>query len=154
LREAIAEAVSRHLTRRTWHETHPQGAARETSESQQPVAGTSSAATASAASGKATAAATTSAAASTATAADTSTAASATAADDSARQGRVTREAFAWSEIEEALVPDPADRMSLHSLLNPLEGELFTSREPGDPDSLHEWMLDFLRTDLRNSLAG
>ena len=44
--------------------------------------------------------------------------------------------------------------MSLHSLLNPLEGELFTSREPGDPDSLHEWMLDFLRTDLRNSLAG
>src|SRR5699024_4718856 len=87
-------------------------------------------------------------------AAQTVAAASATAAEESARRGRVTREAFAWSEIEEALVPVPADRMSLHSLLNPLEGELFTSREPGDPDSLHEWKLDFLRTDLRNSLAG
>jgi hypothetical protein len=78
----------------------------------------------------------------------------ATAADDAARQGRVTREAFAWYEIEEALVPDPADRMSLHSLLNPLEGELFVSREPGEPGSLHDWMLDFLRTDLHDSLAG
>ncbi|MDN6604584.1 FAD/NAD(P)-binding protein [Brevibacterium sp.] len=38
LREAIAEAVSRHLTRRTWHETHPQAAARETSENPQPAA--------------------------------------------------------------------------------------------------------------------
>ena len=142
LREAIAEAVSRHLTRRTWHETHPQAAARETSENPQPAARANTASQPSAATGTATAAA------------DTSAAASATAAEDSARQGRVTREAFAWSEIEEALVPDPADRMSLHSLLNPLEGELFTSREPGDPDSLHEWMLDFLRTDLRNSLAG
>ena len=56
--------------------------------------------------------------------------------------------------MKEALVPDPADRMSLHTLLNPLEGELFTSREPGEPGSLHEWMLDFLRTDLRSSLAG
>ncbi|MGC2939137.1 MULTISPECIES: FAD/NAD(P)-binding protein [unclassified Brevibacterium] len=108
LREAIGEAVSRHLTRRTWQETHPQS---------DEVAG------------------------------DTTT-------EESARQGRVTREAFAWSEIEETLVPDPADRMSLHTLLNPLEGELFTSREPGEPGSLHEWMLDFLRTDLRNSLAG
>jgi uncharacterized NAD(P)/FAD-binding protein YdhS len=106
LREAIAEAVSRHLTRRTWQETHPQAAGR------------------------------------------------ATATEEAARQGRVTREAFAWSEIEEALVPDPADRMSLHALLNPLEGELFVSREPGEPGSLHEWMLDFLRTDLRSSLAG
>ena len=150
LREAIGEAVSRHLTRRTWQETHPQAAARETSPSQQPAAGANSAETASAGANSAT---NTSAAARTA-AADTNAAASAAAAEDAARQGRVTREAFAWSEIEEALVPDPADRMSLHSLLNPLEGELFTSREPGDPDSLHEWMLDFLRTDLRNSLAG
>ncbi|WP_436325927.1 FAD/NAD(P)-binding protein [Brevibacterium sp. FAM 27836] len=109
LREAIGEAVSRHLTRRTWQETHPQAA------------------------GDAGAAETT---------------------EETARQGRVTREAFAWSEIEEALVPDPADRMSLHTLLNPLEGELFTSREPGEPGSLHEWMLDFLRTDLHSSLAG
>ena len=150
LREAIAEAVSRHLTRRTWRETHPQAAARDTSPSPQPAAGTNTAATASAGTNSA---ASTSAAARTA-AADTNAAASAAAAEDAARQGRVTREAFAWSEIEETLVPDPADRMSLHSLLNPLEGELFTSREPGDPDSLHEWMLDFLRTDLRNSLAG
>jgi uncharacterized NAD(P)/FAD-binding protein YdhS len=118
LREAIAEAVSRHLTRRTWQETHPQSPAPE------PRTAASAAAT------------------------------SATAADDAARQGRVTREAFAWYEIEEALVPDPADRMSLHSLLNPLEGELFVSREPGEPGSLHEWMLDFLRTDLHDSLAG
>ena len=102
LREAIAEAVSRHLTRRTWQETHPD-AASET---------------------------------------------------EAARQGRVTREAFAWSEIEEGLVPDPAQRMSLHALLDPLEGREFGSREPGDPDSLHEWMLDFLRTDLHDSLAG
>src|SRR5699024_12361222 len=46
LREAIAEAVSLHLTRRTWHETHPQAAARETSTSPQPDADTSAAATA------------------------------------------------------------------------------------------------------------
>ncbi|WP_343071790.1 FAD/NAD(P)-binding protein [Brevibacterium renqingii] len=116
LREAIAEAVSRHLTRRTWQETHP-AQTREHESAPKPRA-------------------------------------SATATEDAARQGRVTREAFAWFEIEEELVPDPADRMSLHALLNPLEGELFTSREPGEPDSLHEWMLDFLRTDLRNSLAG
>src|SRR5699024_10471844 len=113
LREAIAEAVSRHLTLRTWHATHPHAAARETSASPQPAPRASTASPPSAATRTATAAA----------------AASAPAID-------------------------PADRMSLHSLLNPLEGELFTSREPGDPDSLHEWMLDFLRTDLRNSLAG
>lgn len=102
LREAIAEAVSRHLTRRTWQETHPE----------------------------------------------------AESASDSSRQGRVTREAFAWAEIEEELVPDPAHRMSLHDLLDPLDGLEFSSREPGEPDSLHDWMLDFLRTDLRDSLAG
>ncbi|WP_210603369.1 FAD/NAD(P)-binding protein [Brevibacterium oceani] len=113
LREAIAEAVSRHLTRRTWQETHPQA------NSVGPRA-----------------------------------AASATSTEDAARQGRVTREAFAWSEIEEALVPDPADHMSLHELLNPLEGELFVSRDPGESGSLHEWMLGFLRTDLHASLAG
>ncbi|UVI35650.1 FAD/NAD(P)-binding protein [Brevibacterium spongiae] len=126
LREAIAEAVSRHLTRRTWQETHPQAAGRATTQS------TSTSRTVP----------------------SPRTAASATATDDAARQGRVTREAFAWSEIEEALVPDPTDRMSLHSLLNPLEGELFVSREPGEPGSLHEWMLDFLHTDLHSSLAG
>lgn len=104
LREAIAEAVSRHLTRRTWQETHPEAAAQDEA--------------------------------------------------DAARQGRVTREAFAWSEIEESLVPDASDRMSLHELLNPLEGELFVSRRPDENGSLHEWMLDFLRTDLDNSLAG
>lgn len=102
LREAIAEAVSRHLTRRTWQETHPD------SES----------------------------------------------ASESSRQGRVTREAFAWAEIEEELVPDPAHRMSLHDLLDPLDGLEFPTRQPGAPDSLHDWMLDFLRTDLRDSLAG
>ncbi|WP_152346963.1 FAD/NAD(P)-binding protein [Brevibacterium sp. CFH 10365] len=123
LREAIGEAVSRHLTRRTWQETHPQAAGE----------GGASEARAAAA---------------------VRAAASATTTEEAARHGRVTREAFAWSEIEEALVPDPADRMSLHTLLNPLEGELFTSREPGEPGSLHEWMLDFLRTDLRSSLAG
>ena len=133
LREAIGEAVSRHLTRRTWQETHPQSAGDVA------TAGARTAATARAeVSGAATARAE----------------ASATSTEEAARQGRVTREAFAWSEIEEALVPDPADRMSLHTLLNPLEGELFTSREPGEPGSLHEWMLDFLRTDLRSSLAG
>ena len=102
LREAIAEAVSRHLTRRTWQETHPD-------------------------------------------------------ADDSAessRSGRVTREAFAWAEIEEELVPDPAHRLSLHDLLDPLEDKEFAGREPGADSSLHDWMLDFLRTDLRDSLAG
>ncbi|WP_167199615.1 FAD/NAD(P)-binding protein [Brevibacterium pigmentatum] len=133
LREAISEAVSRHLTRRTWQETHPQSAGDVA------TAGARTAATARAeASGAATARAE----------------ASATTTEEAARQGRVTREAFAWSEVEEALVPDPADRMSLHTLLNPLEGELFTSREPGEQGSLHEWMLDFLRTDLRSSLAG
>lgn len=133
LREAIGEAVSRHLTRRTWQETHPQSAGDVA------TAGARTAATARAeVSGAATARAE----------------ASATTTDEAARQGRVTREAFAWSEVEEALVPDTADRMSLHTLLNPLEGELFTSREPGEPGSLHEWMLDFLRTDLRSSLAG
>lgn len=134
LREAIGEAVSRHLTRRTWQETHPQSG----------EAGADEARTAAPARTAASATTTTSAART----------ASATTAEDAARQGRVTREAFAWSEIEEALVPDPADRMSLHTLLNPLEGELFTSREPGEAGSLHEWMLDFLRTDLRSSLAG
>src|SRR5699024_1750054 len=49
LRAAIAEAVSRHLTRRTWHETHPQAAARETSPSPQPAGGTNSLASTSAA---------------------------------------------------------------------------------------------------------
>ena len=133
LREAISEAVSRHLTRRTWQETHPQSAGDVA------TAGARTAATARAeVSGAATARAE----------------ASATTTEEAARQGRVTREAFAWSEVEEALVPDPADRMSLHTLLNPLEGELFTSREPGEQGSLHEWMLDFLRTDLRSSLAG
>ncbi|WGP05703.1 FAD/NAD(P)-binding protein [Bacillus subtilis] len=133
LREAIGEAVSRHLTRRTWQETHPQSAGDVA------TAGARTAATARAeVSGAATARAE----------------ASATTTEEAARQGRVTREAFAWSEVEEALVPDPADRMSLHTLLNPLEGELFTSREPGEQGSLHEWMLDFLRTDLRSSLAG
>ncbi|WP_166821636.1 FAD/NAD(P)-binding protein [Brevibacterium limosum] len=123
LREAIGEAVSRHLTRRTWQETHPQSAGEDGATEARAAAAVPAAA-------------------------------SATTTEDAARQGRVTREAFAWSEIEEALVPDPADRMSLHTLLNPLEGELFTSREPGEPGSLHEWMLDFLRTDLRSSLAG
>lgn len=132
LREAIGEAVSRHLTRRTWQETHPQSGEVGADEAR------------TAAPARAAASATTSAART----------ASATTTEDAARQGRVTREAFAWSEIEEALVPDPADRMSLHTLLNPLEGELFTSREPGEAGSLHEWMLDFLRTDLRSSLAG
>src|SRR5699024_11160470 len=113
--------------------TPPQAAARETSTSPQPDADTSAAATASTGTNST---ADTSAAAST-TPADTKTAASTTATEDSARQGRVTREAFAWSEIEQALVPDPADRMSLHSLLNPLEGELFTRREPGAPASPH-----------------
>lgn len=102
LREAIAEAVSRHLTRRTWQETHPDAASEA----------------------------------------------------DANRHGRVTREAFAWSEIEEGLVPDPAYRMSLHELLDPLEGREFGSREPGAADSLHEWMRDFLRSDLHDSLAG
>ncbi|SDS63380.1 FAD-NAD(P)-binding [Brevibacterium sandarakinum] len=106
LREAIAEAVSRHLTRRTWQETRPES--REFSD----------------------------------------------VAAEAARQGRVTREAFAWSEIEESLVPDPAFRMSLHELLNPLEGHQFDSRGPRESNSLHEWMLDFLRTDLHDSLAG
>ena len=133
LREAIGEAVSRHLTRRTWQETHPQSTgeagAAEARAGVTARAGASADATA-------------------------RVGASATTTEEAARQGRVTREAFAWSEIEEALVPDPADRMSLHTLLNPLEGELFTSREPGEPGSLHEWMLDFLRTDLRSSLAG
>lgn len=134
LREAIGEAVSRHLTRRTWQETHPQSDEVGSSED-----------------GAAATARTAASATATSSAART---ASATTTEDAARQGRVTREAFAWSEIEEALVPDPADRMSLHTLLNPLEGELFTSREPGVAGSLHEWMLDFLRTDLRSSLAG
>ncbi|MGO3021907.1 MAG: FAD/NAD(P)-binding protein [Brevibacterium sp.] len=152
LREAIGEAVSRHLTRRTWQETHPQQAG----DSGASEAG--AAATARAGDGAATARAGDGAgAAGTAYAASTSSvsrSASAAITEEASRQGRVTREAFAWSEIEEALVPDPADRMSLHTLLNPLEGELFTSREPGEPGSLHEWMLDFLRTDLRSSLAG
>lgn len=134
LREAIGEAVSRHLTRRTWQETHPQSGEVGSSEDR--------------------AAATTRTAASATATSSAARTASATTTEDAARQGRVTREAFAWSEIEEALVPDPADRMSLHTLLNPLEGELFTSREPGVAGSLHEWMLDFLRTDLRSSLAG
>ncbi|WP_166974203.1 FAD/NAD(P)-binding protein [Brevibacterium atlanticum] len=131
LREAIAEAVSRHLTRRTWQETHPQA---NVSGRGDPEDASIQAAAPGASGPRATA--------------------SATATEDAARQGRVTREAFAWSEIEEALVPDPADRMSLHELLNPLEGELFNSREPGEPGSLHEWMLEFLRTDLHASLAG
>ncbi|WP_350269725.1 FAD/NAD(P)-binding protein [Brevibacterium sp. CBA3109] len=120
LREAIAEAVSRHLTRRTWQETHP-----ESRESAEAHAG------------------------------DTDAAGSRQhEAAEAARQGRVTREAFAWSEIEESLVPDPAHRMSLHELLNPLEGRQFGSRGPREANSLHEWMLDFLRTDLHDSLAG
>ncbi|MGO0602950.1 FAD/NAD(P)-binding protein [Brevibacterium linens] len=131
LREAIGEAVSRHLTRRTWQETHPQQAG-DSGASEAGAAATARAGDGAGAAGTACAAST----------------------EEASRQGRVTREAFAWSEIEEALVPDPADRMSLHTLLNPLEGELFTSREPGEPGSLHEWMLDFLRTDLRSSLAG
>jgi uncharacterized NAD(P)/FAD-binding protein YdhS len=142
LREAIAEAVSRHLTRRTWQETHPQAANRETEKSAEPKAPSSAGhETAQSASARG-------------TMSSPRIAANATVTEAAARQGRVTREAFAWSELEEALVPDPADRMSLHALLNPLEGELFTSREPGEPGSLHEWMLDFLRTDLRSSLAG
>lgn len=120
LREAIAEAVSRHLTRRTWQETHPES--REPTETHT---------------------------------ADTDAAKSRQhEAAEAARQGRVTREAFAWSEIEESLVPDPAHRMSLHELLNPLEGREFDSRGPREANSLHEWMLDFLRTDLHDSLAG
>lgn len=153
LREAIGEAVSRHLTRRTWQETHPQQAgdagASEAGASATARAGDGAAATTRAGDGAG--------AAGTAGAASTSSvsrSAGAATTEEASRQGRVTREAFAWSEIEEALVPDPADRMSLHTLLNPLEGELFTSREPGEPGSLHEWMLDFLRTDLRSSLAG
>lgn len=120
LREAIAEAVSRHLTRRTWRETHPES--RESTETHS---------------------------------ADTDAAESRQReAAEAARQGRVTREALAWSEIEESLVPDPARRMSLHELLNPLEGREFDNRGPREANSLHEWMLDFLRTDLHDSLAG
>lgn len=144
LREAIGEAVSRHLTRRTWQETHPQQAG------DAGVAEAGAAATARAGDG----AGATGTVGATGTSTSVSRSASATTTEEASRHGRVTREAFAWSEIEEALVPDPADRMSLHTLLNPLEGELFTSREPGEPGSLHEWMLDFLRTDLRSSLAG
>lgn len=144
LREAIGEAVSRHLTRRTWQETHPQSAG------DAGVAEAGAAATARAGDG----AGATGTVGATGTSTSVSRSASATTTEEAARQGRVTREAFAWSEVEEALVPDPADRMSLHTLLNPLEGELFTSREPGEQGSLHEWMLDFLRTDLRSSLAG
>ena len=121
LREAIAEAVSRHLTRRTWQETHP-----EAHESTDLHAGNTDAAAKS----------------------------RQHEAAEAARQGRVTREAFAWSEIEESLVPDPAHRMSLHELLNPLEGREFDSRGPREANSLHEWMLDFLRADLHDSLAG
>lgn len=136
LREAIAEAVSRHLTRRTWQETHPE--MRETTgdhaQSQERAGSADSAATGADATG-----------------ADKSREHEAA---EAARQGRVTREAFAWSEIEERLVPDPAHRMSLHELLNPLEGRQFDSRGPREANSLHEWMLDFLRTDLHDSLAG
>ncbi len=107
LREAIVEAVSRHLTRRTWQETHPDA---EAGSAQHP--------------------------------------------SEAARPGRVTHEALAWAEIEETLVPDPAHRKSLHQLLNPLDGLEFSSREPGVPGSLHDWMVDFLRTDLHSSLAG
>ncbi len=109
LREAIAEAVSRHLTRRTWQETHPDAEAGAGQSTHHPM--------------------------------------------EAARPGRVTHEALAWAEIEESLVPDPSHRMSLHGLLNPLDGLEFDSRGPG-PGSLHEWMLDFLRTDLHSSLAG
>ncbi|MGO3072525.1 MAG: FAD/NAD(P)-binding protein [Brevibacterium linens] len=144
LREAIGEAVSRHLTRRTWQETHPQQAG-DAGASEAGAAATARAGDGAGATGTVGA---------TGTSTSVSRSASATSTEEASRQGRVTREAFAWSEIEEALVPDPADRMSLHTLLNPLEGELFTSREPGEPGSLHEWMLDFLRTDLRSSLAG
>ncbi|WP_193101704.1 FAD/NAD(P)-binding protein [Brevibacterium aurantiacum] len=122
LREAIAEAVSRHLTRRTWQETHPE--TRETS------AGSGDSAATGAAESREHEGA------------------------EAAWQGRVTREAFAWSEIEESLVPDPAHRMSLHELLNPLEGREFDSRGPRETNSLHEWMLDFLRNDLHDSLSG
>jgi uncharacterized NAD(P)/FAD-binding protein YdhS len=146
LREAIAEAVSRHLTRRTWQETHPQATGRETARSAASSAGHEAPSSAGHEAPQT--------APTRGTVPSPRVAASATATEEAARQGRVTREAFAWSEIEETLVPDPADRMSLHELLNPLEGELFTSREPGEPGSLHEWMLNFLRTDLRSSLAG
>ena len=148
LREAIGEAVSRHLTRRTWQETHPQQAG------DAGVAEAGAAATARAGDGAGATGTAGDGVGATGTTTSVSRSASATSTEEASRQGRVTREAFAWSEIEEALVPDPADRMSLHTLLNPLEGELFTSREPGEPGSLHEWMLDFLRTDLRSSLAG
>lgn len=136
LREAIAEAVSRHLTRRTWQETHPE--MRETT-----VAHAQAQERADSAGSAATSAGTTGAA-------ETREREAA----EAARQGRVTREALAWSEIEENLIPDPAHRMSLHELLNPLEGRQFDSRGPREANSLHEWMLDFLRTDLHDSLAG
>ena len=133
LREAIAEAVSRHLTRRTWQETHPES--RESGD----AAGAQARVQVGAAPG----------------AQEYSESnEQSNAAAEAARQGRVTREAFAWSEIEENLVPDPAHRMSLHELLNPLEGREFDSRGPRESNSLHEWMLDFLRTDLHDSLAG
>ena len=117
LREAIAEAVSRHLTRRSWQETHPESS--ETAAHGHMESRTQD-----------------------------------QEATEAARHGRVTREAFAWAEIEERLVPDPAHRMSLHELLDPLEGRQFDSRGPRESNSLHEWMLDFLRTDLHDSLAG
>ncbi len=129
LREAIAEAVSRHLTRRTWQETHPESRDSRETQTSRATAREDSAATGAAESRDHEAA-------------------------EAARQGRVTREAFAWSEIEESLVPDPAHRMSLHELLNPLEGREFDSRGPREANSLHEWMLDFLRNDLHDSLAG
>lgn len=116
LREAIAEAVSRHLTRRTWKETHPG--------TQMSAAGTESRTDA------------------------------ANGLDSAGRPGRVTREAFAWAEIEEELVPDPELRLSLHALLNPLDGLEFNNREPGAQESFHEWMLDFLRADLDSSFTG
>ena len=141
LREAIAEAVSRHLTRRTWQETHPEAADTHAEAQSQTQAETQAETQASHG-------------ASTEAASQQSAAQSATSEHEAARQGRVTREAFAWAEIEESLVPDPADRMSLHELLNPLEGREFSGREPGAEGSLHDWMLDFLRTDLHASLAG
>ncbi|MDN5634305.1 MAG: FAD/NAD(P)-binding protein [Brevibacterium sp.] len=137
LREAIAEAVSRHLTRRTWQETRPES--RESNDSARAQTESRTRVQTRAQTG----------------AQDHSESGEqSNGATEAARQGRVTREAFAWSEIEESLVPDPAYRMSLHELLNPLEGHRFDSRGARESNSLHEWMLDFLRTDLHDSLAG
>ncbi|RBP62497.1 putative NAD(P)/FAD-binding protein YdhS [Brevibacterium sanguinis] len=135
LREAIVEAVSRHLTRRTWQETHAEADAHSPA-------------------GRSPAPARWDRDADESSRRDTETVRSGLATHEAVRPGRVTHEALAWAEIEEALVPDPAHRMSLHALLNPLDGLEFDSREPGAPGSLHDWMLDFLRADLHASIAG